>query len=339
VIVCLVIEVAATGIDTWSPCWYVAHDSPASKAMKALATNNAARGKLIPGEIDGHRVGFHASSSMIYAEGHPVDGDTLGDPESLQERWAVIEHAIEDVGVPLPKALHRKGSALLGSSDEPGRAGVRRLDVTVDVTCSTGQEGLAVLTGVAAVDPGRLDRDVRFNGRGIGTVSWLGARGKLGRVYDKGVEAGSAPRGQLLRFEAQYRWPWGLRREPCELTSSYVRDMFAKRFTPVLRASNGIKVVTEVTMREQLREAVRSGELTIGQAEKVLGYQLLTAGGAGLDRELVGRQTDYRRRRLIAESGFVLADGAVFDEEVDVDLADVLEEALESETWERRAAS
>ncbi len=302
--------------------------------MEALATNNAARGKLIPDPIDGHRVGWFPGSSLIYAEGHPSDSETLGAAGALEDRCASLESAINDLGVPLPKGLNRRGgSKLFGLSDVPGHAGVRRLDVTVDVRCDTGQEGLAMLTGIAAVDSGRLDRDVRYNGTAIGTVSWIGARGKVARAYDKGLEARSAPRGELVRLEAQYRWPREMRREPRELTGSYVRDKFVQRFAPLWKASNGIKVVSQVTMREQLREAVATGELTLAQAEKVLGYQLLTAGHT---RNLVDRQTDWRRRRLIAESGFVLADGAVFDEEVQVDLADVLEEAMESEVWERQ---
>ena len=304
--------------------------------MTALATNPAGRGKLIPHEIDGHRVGFFPGSSLIYAEGHPGEAGTLASPLVLEDRCRALHEAISDVGVPLPKLRARRGSPFLpGFEDREGDAGIRRLDPAVDVACEEGSGGMALLTGVASLDSGRLDRDVRYNGRSIGTVSWLGARGKLARVYDKGVESGSAPRGERIRLEAQYRWARESRREASELTPQYVGGKFVQRFAPLWRASNGIKVVSRMAMIDRLREAVRAGDLTLSQAEQVLAYQALTHDGPlG-----VPRNTDWRRRRLIADSGFILADAVDQEEEVEVDLAEVLDAVMGTEAWERGAAS
>ncbi len=323
------VAVASAGIDTWSPCWYVERESPAARAMDALATSPSARGKLIPDEVDGHRVGWFPGPSLVYAEGHPGEGDALGRPGQLEDRCRSLESAILDLGVPLPRARARRGSALLETSDRPGLAGVRRLDVTVDVSCERS-EGLAMLAGVAALDSGQLDRDVRYNGSSIGTVSWVGARGKVARVYDKGLESGSALRGTRIRLEAQYRWTRDSRREPSELTAAYVRDKFLRRFRSLGAAANGIKVVGKMKMRDGLMEAVESGDLTMAQAEQVIAFQLFEAGG---DRGRYSQPTRWRRRQLVERSGFVLADHLA--EEVEMDLGAAFDVALEADVWDR----
>jgi hypothetical protein len=322
------VKVQSAGIDTWSPCWYVGEDTPAARAMTALATQPTARGKLIPGDVDGHRVGWFPSSQLVYAEGHPVD-DRLGSGSDLAPRLESLTTALGDLGVPLP--LGRTGMTLssdLSGVRRPGLAGVRRLDVTVDFVGSSA-EGIAAMTGIAALEPPRADVAVRRHRGAIETVTWLGARGILARAYDKGVESGSHARGERTRLEGQYRWGVESRRDPAELTATYLRDKFVGRFAPLWKASKGIKVVGRMALVNEIRDQVEAGDLTVSQAEQVLGSQLLMAGGTRYPHK-----TRQRRRRLVRETGLMLADGVL--EEVEVDLHDVLGEILETDAWERQ---
>ena len=321
------------GIDTWSPCWYVGEGTAAERAIDALATVPSKRGRLVRDEIDGHRIGWVPSSRLVYAEGHPGADGRLARGEALSERLERLEGSLADYGVPIPTGRSARGSKIAQVDERPGRAGVRRLDITADLRCDNGPAGLAILAGVAALSPASLSSVVRRQrgGTAIETVTWMGARGIVARAYDKGTEANTAARGELVRLEAQYRWNREARRDPGELDTPYVAGKFASRFVPLWRASNGIKVVGTMAMVDKLRDAIDAGELTPAQAEQVLGYQLLAAGRHRAPG--TSRTTDYRRRRLIEESGFILADGACL-ENVDVDLSAVFEEVLGEECWQ-----
>lgn len=323
------VQVRQAGIDTWSPCWYVGEDSPAHRAMEALATQPVARGRLIPDEIAGHRVGWFPSSRLVYAEGHPGEGG-LGHPDALMDRLSALSTAIRDVGVPLPEG--RFCDEWVTGQRRPGLAGVRRLDATVDVGCDSPEIGLALLAGVAAVSPNaRLDRDVRYNGAAIGTVSWMGKRGKVARVYDWGLAHNEAVRGTVIRLEAQYRWAHGFRRDPAELSADYVRDKWQARFAPLWKATNGIKVVGRMALVDEVRDAIEAGEITAAQGEQILAFQLLTARSGG---RAPGYHERTRRRReaLVRSTGLVVGDGLL--DETEIDLQDILGCAFDTEVWE-----
>ncbi len=323
------VQVATAGVDTWSPCWYVEEDSPAAKAMGALATKPTRRGKLIPDLIDGHRVGYFPSSMLIYAEGHPGEDGGLGSPAGLEDRLETLLEAMGAVGIPLPRGHAHRGSVMAGVRDRPGLAGVRRMDATLDLVFEKPADGMAVLTGIAALEARQTDKRVHYNAGAVGTVDWLTARGIHRRVYDKSLESNLGPRGSRIRFEAQCRWPREMRRAPDELSGSYVRGQFESRFRTLWQSSRGLRVVGQMAMVDELREAVAAGELTGAQAEQIIGYQLLSVGG---ERAFHRRHTDWRRRRLIAESGFVLAEVEPGEE---IDLGDVLDQVVGSDAWDR----
>jgi len=88
----------------------------------------------------------------------------------------------------------------------------------------------------------------------------------------------------------------------------------------------GVRVASLPVLTENVADQLRSGEITRSQAERIIGFLHLETAGAPC-----GRRTWYRRRRELRERGLVVADG--FFERVDVDLADVLEAALESPAW------
>lgn len=317
--------VTAAGIDTWSPCWWLEPSSAAARHLAALC-----RGGVLPDAIAGHRVGLRGG--LLWAEGHPAEG--LGLAADLAGALARLELALLEAGVPLP--VGRRGGDLYGDQHE-GFAGIRRLDSTVDLAVDSTAEGLAIMFGVAAVATtmARAQANVWWAPSGqrrVETVAIHGYSGGrlLGRVYDKGAESGTAAPGRLLRPEDQRRWDKGSRRGVDELTGQYVRSKFVSRFAPLWRASKGVTVAGPIALAGRLRDLVEGDELTAAQAETLAGHLLMSSVG------LPGQSgsTRKRRRRALREYGLVLADGVL--QEVEVDLGDVLAEALETDAWERR---
>ncbi len=351
------------GIDSWSPCWYVDRDSTAAGMLDELASVPAARGTLMPRPIAGHRVGWNRSAGMLYAEGHPsgaMPGEWSAEPfvGSAQvlrvlehESWLVppgdlpvayegLVAALEGSGVPVPSSqwasrpeVGDEWELLPGVEGEPGFGGLRRCDSTVDLDTGSRSRGLAILAGVAAVatTTPRSQAEVRFAKDGSGSVETVYVRGYsgvkiLGRWYDKGLESGLAARGERVRAEDQRRYPRGHRRGVHELEASYVRSKFQQRFYPLWQATKGVTVAGALVLADRLAELVEEGDVSPRQAEQLAGYIVMQKRGVRQKRS-----TTYSRRKQLRELGLVVADGAL--EEVEVDLHEVLEEALESPSW------
>lgn len=281
--------------------------------MRALATVPSRLGALLPDAIDGHRVGWFPVAGMIYAEGHPSDSG-LAAAGSLGERLDRLVTAIEDAGVPLPRARRRYEP--VGDLDScllqmigPGFGGLRRLDVTADLE-TTPAQGQAFMT--ASLDLLRTRsphglRPVYGKGGHLETVALHGSRGILSRLYDKGIESGEHARWTMPRLEAQIRFKSDQRLTVEGFDGLSARHRFMERFRPLWAAGEGVTIVTDILeLRDQLVQAVEHGELTFARAERILGAQLMLAGAPG--RRLTNRQTDWRRRKLIAESGYLLTD-------------------------------
>jgi hypothetical protein len=259
---------------------------------------------------------WFADAQLLAAEGHPSPHG-LASPVELP---AVHERLRSSVG------------EVIGADVDPAwDQGVRRLDATADVPSGSAGEGLALLAGVAAVQIGGVQTVVRrsVGGGRVETVELHGHRGRriLGRVYDKGVEAGVARPGVLVRLEDQRRYDASARRSVEELTVDYVRNTWRRRFLPLWRATKGVKVAGPLVLAERIGELIENGELTPGQARAVAGYLLLDA--AGVDQG--SRRTRYRLRATASEAGLVLADGLM--QEVEVDLGALVEDVLESDAW------
>lgn len=275
----------------------------------------------MPESVAGHVVGYFPDSRMLYAEGHPSeDGLAPADPEFLAGVVTSISDELADHGLQTPRnesAFDRSGS--------PGLAGVRRLDITLDVErpASTGR---AVLAGVAAIrPPGHLKSVTTRAGGSIETIAWRGKRSMAARVYDKGVESGSHDRGERVRFEDQRRFSAAGRPTVSMLNETIVSDMFQRRFSPLLKASEGLTVTGITRATERVREAVAQGEITAGQGIDVIGYLVMEAQGGAVGH----RQTQWRHRHLAEGLGLVITEGGL--EEVDVNLHRELSSAIG--TW------
>lgn len=322
------VRVCSVGIDTWSPSWWLEPESAAARHLTALATERAARGRLLPEAIASHRIGWHGASGLLYAEGHP-NGEGLARPAELPGALDRLELALLDAGVPLPVGRH--GVDVYGQQFE-GFAGIRRLDSTCDLATESTAEGLAIMAGVAAVarELARTKANIWYGQSGhIETVGLHGYGGGrlLGRFYDKGAESSTAAPGRLLRPEDQRRWGKRERRDVAELTGTYVRQQFVGRFAPLWHAAKGVTVGGPLILAGKLRELVDADELSAAQAETLAGHLVMQAVG------LPGQSGSTRRRRRaqLRRHGLVLADGVL--QEVEVDLGQVLEACMDSEVW------
>ncbi len=322
-------EVVAAGIDTWTLNWRIPEDSAAAKLAAEIATVPQRRGAMLPEPVRGHRVIYEPGFNLVRAEGHPSgDKAELCAVADLERAAEELQDELDAIGLELPRQI----GAFLTSSNQ--RLGVSRLDSTVNLVTDGRAHGLSLLSGVAAAEPSMWFEPVtrrEAGGTGLKQVHWTGQRGIVARVYDKGLESMSAPRGELLRFEGQTRWPGASRRDLEELTPAYVRDVFRKRFTPLWRATEGVKIVTKERAAKRIVEAVADERITATQAVQAAGHLLLTQAG----HRVGSRSTQWRRRKLVGELGLVLGeDGQADDREID--LCGVMEQVVDTEAWERR---
>lgn len=299
--------------------------------MREHARVPAASGSwLVPEAIAGHRVGWFPAG-LVFAEGHPAGEGLCGAPRLVGEGLA-LQEALMAAGVPLRAS--ERAFRYAGPSSE-GFAGVRRMDATVNVEFGARAEGLAVLAGIAAVGRDAPGKGVAYWGpdRGVQTVEFRGHGGRriLGRCYDKGIEAGEALRGRLVRIEDQRRWNKQDRPMPDDWTAQALRSAFHRRFYPLYKATRGVTVAGPIVMAERLLEVVERGELGAREAESLAGHMMMVAVG-GRRGAGVSPATMYRREARARELGLVLADGVL--QEVEVDVAEVLEAALDTDLWE-----
>jgi hypothetical protein len=258
-------------------------------------------------DVGRYKAQWFAGHSVLALEGHPS-------PEGLAEPWG-LESAYQEVLQDLEEWGHVP----------TGFAGLARLDSTVTQRMDRS-EGQAVLAGLAALDVPTCDPVVR--GKPANSIAFVHVSGKrvLGRAYDKGREAGTAGAWELIRLEDQFRPASGKRPGRENFHAEYVRGRFHKRFVPLYRSARGVKVTGLPVIAKDVAERVHAGELDTRRAERMMGSLLLLSAGAPYSRS-----TYYKRRAELRDSGYVLADE--FFTPVEVDLAAVLETALETPLW------
>lgn len=323
------VTISSAGIDTWRPIWTVDPGSIAGHAL--VSAMPPERGGRLPEPVAGHTVGYLPGPGVLWAEGHP-SADGLACAASLGERFGALVDSLHAEGVPLPNGA-RHVDLFGGRAD--GFGGFSRTDITASVETESSAEGLAILAGVAAVFRDAPGKGEVWYGRdrGVQTAYLLGhgGRRKLGRFYDEGVAHGTAARGRVVRAEDQRRWERSSRRATEELTATFLRGTFQRRFMPLWRASKGITVAGPIVLAERLREAVEAGDVTQAQAERLAGFLLMQAVRG--DRISHSRSTQWRREADCRALGLVLGDGLL--QEVEVDLHEVLEQLMETDAWDR----
>jgi hypothetical protein len=255
-------------------------------------------------------VQWFGSHSLAAVEGHPKPG-ALGHFEDVQRcvfEWADL--------------LKSQRSAIVS-----GMAGVSRLDATATTRFDHPGQGVALLQGMASIDWPRLKPVVYGKPPETVALTYRNSKGRiLARAYDTGLLRGTAERGQLVRLEDQGRFPSG--RRPIDATSQrFARSRFQSRFRPLWQASKGVTVASLPVLTDRVACLVDTGEMKPSQAERLVGFLALDT----TTRSRFNVRTTQRRRRELRDLGLVLADG--FFEPVEIDLAAVLEAALDSPAW------
>lgn len=305
-------RVVASGVDTWSPCWYAEPGSSLMSAMEALATRTSGRARMLPESVLGCRVGWFPASGLVFAEGCASKGG-LANADELSGALARLSGALCDLGV------------LVGPSS---RAGLRRLDVAVDLWTDSSSEGAAFVEAVSTVALGRSKVVAYRSDRRVESVLLTTPRGRTyGRIYDKGAELDAAPWGRWLRMEAQWRFPRVLRPSPESVDSKYLRERFWERFRGLWQSATGLRHRGVDEIGQVFAEAVDSGQLAASRARTLAGYLVLAAFGMrqGAPRTL------YELERECRQLGLTVS--LLSQPKSVVDVGSVLEECLLDQVW------
>ena len=309
-------RVVATGVDTWSPCWYAEPGSPLARAMRALATQRTRLAWLFPEKVGGYRVGWFADHGLVFAEGRP-GGEGLASAAELPLAMARLRRQLRDLGVPV---------AAVPS------AGLRRLDVASDLWIDSAVEGLAFLECVGSASLGAGKLAAYRAERCVESVLIKTRAGRTqARVYDKGTQSGRAPRGRWLRLEAQWRFPRATRIDLDALDAALLRERFARRFAPLWQAAGGFRLGGLSAVGERISAAVAAGQLLPSRARSIAGYLVLA--GAGVPQG--ARRTTCELERECRELG--LSVSLLQSAERRLDVAAILDECLAPEVWQSGA--
>jgi hypothetical protein len=299
--------VTEAGVDTWR----LAFDT--SLAIDPSWRRYGEGGSFLREDASGYMLQWYPGFGRLCVEGHPRK-DGLCPPWELEDAYQELLDSLAENGI---TRLSRF-------------AGVSRLDSTVTQRFGNPREGQAVLMGIAALDiPWCKPKVV---GRPPETVYLIHERGRgrvLGRAYDKGLEAGTAERGELVRLEDQRRFAARQRPGRDAFHADYVRGRFEQRFRALWRSAKGVKVAAVPVVARELAARACRGEITHREMERLAGFVL--AEVAGVAKSAYPDRTYKRRRAELREQGLVVADA--FFEPVEVDLGLVLERALETPMW------
>jgi hypothetical protein len=305
-------RVFATGVDTWSPCWYAEPGSPLARALRALASQASQRAWLLPEPIAGHRVGWFPEPRLVFAEGRAGAG-ALRVAGELPSVLTDLSAALADLGIPLAAT----------PCD-----GLRRLDLAADLRVDSPAEGRALLECAGLASAGS-DRICAYRAeRGVQSVLVKSRAGRtLARLYDKGVESGLAPPGLWLRLEAQWRFPRGERPQPARLDPAELRERFARRFAALHQAAGGHRLGAAAAIAERLGVAIERGQLVPARARSLAGYLLLGAAGLPQGAPRTASELDRDCRQLGLSLSLLDAPTR------DVDLAAAIEECTAPALW------
>ncbi len=305
-------RVAATGLDTFSPCWYAQPGSPLARAMSGLATVRSSFAALLPEAVEGCRVGWFPDSGLVFAEGR-LGGEGLLPAPAVAKRMERLEGSLGDLGIGV------KGV---------GSGGLRRLDVAVDLWMDSAVEGLGLLECLASSSLGGGKMCSSRGERGVASVLIKSRAGRtLARIYDKGAQGGAAPRGRWLRLEAQWRFPRGSRIELNALDTEVLRELFRRRFELLWQAAGGFSVGGLGSVTQRIEEAVKTGQLEPSRARSVAGYLVLRSVGVPQG----AARTCYELERECRELG--LSVSLLRAPEKRVDIATVIDECMAPAAW------
>lgn len=238
-----------------------------AKFAHAGASSEGPRGELHR-RADGVRIGAHRDG-MLYAEG----------------RLAAILNGPDDHALLPMTALEQGADAAaqrFGFDVDPNDARIGRLDIAAELTFDDGRDGLAFLHALSLADVPWAKVGTEGKKREhIETVNFRTVRGRqiLMRAYDKGIEAGIAPPGELIRLERQRRY-----RKTAEKTVAMARELDPRKLFIGRELASLIDVTAEVVCDtwgaiDRLNELVHRGQMKATKADSLAGF--LARGGEG----------------------------------------------------------
>lgn len=258
-----------------------------ARFARACPHHEGPRGELYRQE-DGVRVGAFRDGTL-YVEG----------------RLAALLNGPDDHSL-LPVASVRDGAGMgskrFGFPVDASRAAVGRLDVAAELRFEDGADGLAFLHALSLADVpwAKVGTEGKKRDR-VQTVNFRSIRGRtiLMRTYDKGVESGTAPPGELIRFERQRRY-----RKEKELSVSAalnldVRGLFVGRELESLAGVTAEVVCDQWGAIDRLNELVRWGWIKAPRADALAGF--LVRGGEGHRQS-----TWYARHAALRQLGILI---------------------------------
>jgi hypothetical protein len=259
-----------------------------AKFAAAGPSNEGVRGELHRQE-DGVRVGAHRDG-MLYAEG----------------RLAAILNGSDDHAL-LPMAALEDGAGAaaqrFGFDVDPTDARLGRLDIAAELTFADGRDGLAFLHALSLADVPWAKVGTEGKKREhIETVNFRSVRGRqiLMRAYDKGIEAGIAQPGQLIRFERQRRYRKTSEKTLDQALELDPRDLFIGRELASL-----VDVIAETVCDtwgaiDRLNQLMWQGRITASKADALAGF--LARGGHGhRESTWYGRWADLRAVGIVVD--------------------------------------
>jgi hypothetical protein len=316
--------VTVSGVDSCSIAFRVAHQDWSDLLLSKPHVRTAHGGVIFrqagPG---GTKLGAHGRG-LVWWEGR-LDALLTDSARSWNLRPA------SDV----PAAAQAAAAAFSALAGEPmdyglqaPQAEVRRFDLAHEFGFEDGREGLAFLRTLAGMCPPRRKLNV-WKGADGQPQTVYGRFERSGvvdfRLYDKGVESGSHPPGERLRYEVQRRPPRSRRHRPEVIGGLDLRGEFGRSIRPYLEGGSVIAAGTKATVGKLAQQAA-AGEMSIAKAERLAGtVEFLREYG----RAIYGDERKARRRlQGLREAGIALEDELPPDRVVPV--GELLREAVES---------
>lgn len=223
---------------------------PAGDDPRPLRVVAAAGGSVrLNRRLDGlGTVGAYPGASLLYIEGRAralqkrdEQDHGLGRPRDLPVTEGGV---LEDLG------------ALLGKTPRAA-GGIRRIDLTGELLFERGEHGQELLELLDGLHVARLrTAPVReVGGPGVETAYWRTALRNVPkfRAYDKGVESGTAPRGERIRLERQVRHSKGTRPSLAQWLTRDLGDLYARPLRAWL--DNGVAAGTPEQLMAVLTDA------------------------------------------------------------------------------------
>jgi hypothetical protein len=178
-----------------------------------------------------------------------------------------------------------------------------RLDIAAELQFDDGRDGLAFLHALSLADVAWAKVGTEGKKREhIQTVNFRSVRGRqiLMRAYDKGVEAGIAPPGELIRFERQRRYRKTAERTVAQALELDPRDLFIGRELASLVDVTAETVCDTWGAIDRLNELVRVKRIKAPKADALAGF-LARRGEGHRASTWYGRWAELRALGIIVD--------------------------------------